>query len=105
MRLIAIILILFLSGCGNRAVCRHEALTAAIVEAENGYQVRIVSGTTNFGRHAQAQAFIDGEWQWLGIGPFGNVKVCDQDNFDPHDYWAVNDYYVSRFWHLMERME
>lgn len=106
MRLIAITLILFLSGCGHQSVCRHESLTAAIVEAEHGYPVRIVSGTTaDGGKHAQAQRRKDGQWQWLYVDLFGTVKVCDQDRFDPTDYWPVNDYYVSRFWHLMDRME
>ena len=106
MRLIAITLILILSGCGHQSVCRHEALIAAIVEAEHGYHVRIVSGTTaDGGKHAQAQRLKGDEWQWLYVDLFWTVKTCDQDNFTPHDYWTVNDYYVSRFWNLMDRMK
>lgn len=108
MRLIAIALILILSGCGHTMypVCRHKAMLAAIVAAESGHHVRIASGITKSGgHHAQAEALIDGEWQWLCVGRMWDVYTCEQDHFTPLERWTVNDYYVSRFWHLMERME
>lgn len=101
-----IISVLMFPGCGPayRTKCRHNALTAAIVAAEQGHHVRIASGVTSDGRHAQAEALIDDEWLWLCVGPW-DVYPCEQDNFVPMQRWTVNDYYVSRFWHLMERME
>lgn len=107
LRNIVITLLLFLSGCGHTMYpkCRHTALMAAIVAAENGHHVRIASGVTSDGKHAQAEALIDNQWQWLCVGRMWDVYTCEQDNFTPLERWAVNDYYVSRFWHLLDRME
>jgi len=97
---------LLLVGCGHAFYpkCRHKAVLAGITVAEYGYPVRIVSGTTKDGRHAQAQAFIDSRWQWLRVGDRWEVYTTGMDNFMPDQTWTVNDYYESRFSDIVDRM-
>lgn len=107
MRIAAIVLLLILTGCATTFTpkCRHTALIAAIVAAENGHPSRIWSGPTGRGTsHAQAQAFIGPYWQWLDVGQFGEIYTTDQDSFIPTYVWTVNEYYSTRFEEIMQRM-
>ena len=67
-------------------VCRHNAIYCGLVMGEC-YQTRIVTGITVTGnRHAQAQAHIDGKWEWLKMGGY-TVKVGKQEH-----QWLLNNY-------------
>jgi hypothetical protein len=83
-----------LHGCATQSVqgvCRHNALTAAETwENMTGDDVRILTGKTPGGiGHAQAQAFIKGEWVWLSVS-CTPVEACNvQDNFMPDKVWDV----------------
>lgn len=68
-----LVLLGLLHGCstfdaGWQPVCRHHALTCAIMASEKGYDARVVSGQTATGEyHAQAKyRYREGyEWKWL----------------------------------------
>ena len=64
----AIALILLLQGCAPTytGVCRHEATYAISVVGER-VPVRVAVGKIRHERHAQAQAFISGEWRYLAV--------------------------------------
>ena len=87
-----------LTGCAfNRAtvqpVCRHIAIHHAMSYSDlTGSPVRIALGhsTLSNNLHAQAQAFVGGEWRWLDQGPAG-VEVGTQDEFLPKEYVKVQD--------------
>jgi hypothetical protein len=58
------------AGCAHvhewQPVCRHKAVLAATVAGEDLHPVRIQIGEMAAGgRHAQAQAWIRGEWRYL----------------------------------------
>lgn len=64
-----ILLFLFLTSCAHKAItippqCRHTSVFYALAVGER-YPVRIVYGELWEGQHAEAQAYIDGEWQKL----------------------------------------
>ena len=65
--ILIVILFLFL-GCaiGFHARCLDTAIYQAQTFKNQGYEVRIVYGKTLNGiAHVQAQAKVDGEWEWL----------------------------------------
>ena len=67
-------LYLLLSGCTAKyvatPVCRHQAVYAAVTFGDiKQVPTRIAVGPT----HAQAQAYVDNEWQWLAFDSKGNV--------------------------------
>ena len=68
-----VFLVLFLIGCVHQwyPACRHTALFTASVVGED-YPVRFVIGTYKGEKHVEAQAKIDGEWQWIGMYKFSN---------------------------------
>ncbi len=70
-------------GCATtswKGVCRHEAIYAARVVGEI-YKVRIAVGPSGPNTtHAQAQAFIDGKWEWLHAQG-DSVYLSTQDAF------------------------
>ena len=93
MRKAIIIIALLLCGCAHtwQPKCRHEAMLAALVVGEH-YPVRIVSGTTKTGRHAQAEAKIGDRWVCLGLDR-GWIWTTRQDNFTPDKTYRVEDYF------------
>ena len=99
--------LIFITGCYSVMTpkCRHQALYAAIVAAENGHPVRIWSGPTGRGTsHAQAQASIADRWEWLDVGQFGEIYTTEQDNFIPTYLWTADEYYSTRFYEILQRM-
>ena len=88
MAVLAVLLCLSCDGTSGEvrgAVCRHKAVLAALVFA-NEYPVRIAWGPVNeeSGYHAQAQAYIKGEWRWLRVFAYGSeiqVEIGEQDNW------------------------
>ena len=91
-----IVIMLFTIGCASSitGVCRHNAVYCGLVMAEH-YPVRIVSGIINSGsRHAQAQVYISGKWQWLKMDGH-NVSVGEQEHpflLDYYSYYDFEDY-------------
>ena len=64
---------------------RHKAVMAALVYCEE-YSVRIAWGARHDGGgyHAQAQAYIKGEWYWLQVVAYGSeiqVEIGEQDDW------------------------
>ena len=96
MIIIAGALLLFSCSPTWTPVCRHNAMLAAIVVGEQ-YPVRIVSGTTATGRHAQAQAYIAPSWIWLGVDKQGHVWAVDMDSFTPDSVFTVDEYFNKNF--------
>jgi len=96
-----LLLILFiLFGCSHyyvgRMECRHEAVVSALI-AQEKYPVRIAFGTvigdeSGVVWHAQAQAFVDGEWRWLHLrGDY--VVIADKDKgWREENFWSVKDF-------------
>lgn len=83
-------------------VCRHNAMYNALVLGDVAHKkVRIAWGPTSFKgiNHAQAQAFVDGEWRWLcfdGAEP----DFCNQDNFEIIKYYTPKEFYNHFFGYL-----
>ena len=68
-------------GWAIDGVCRHQAIFAAIVFGDF-YPVRVAVGPGRNAWHAQAEAYIQGEWRWLMKS--GNaVQVGKRDVFTP----------------------
>lgn len=91
---LAIVVMCWLSGCTPtwKPVCRHNAVMCALVVGEH-YPVRIMHGPTDtpYWNHAQAQAYIDGQWQWLCLSG-GEVFVCEQDHwFSPEKEATIQE--------------
>ena len=85
-------------GCAPHWItkCRHRAVVTALTAGET-HEVRIMTGPARVGAHAQAQAKIDGEWQWLNIN--GNrVDICDQEPFTPDRAWTVKEFNEKFFY-------
>jgi hypothetical protein len=78
--------VILAAGCATsfQGVCRHESLYAAAVVGES-YLVRIAVGKSDMGTHAQAQAKINGQWEWLKVS-WPNVAISTQDKFSPNEY-------------------
>lgn len=91
--LLVALLVFALAACAPSqvGVCRHRAVYSAIVMSES-YPVRIAVGDAGTGRHAQAQARINGNWQWLKMGPDYWVTVGDQESFTPDQYYTLQAY-------------
>jgi hypothetical protein len=101
-RFILLSIIVVLSGVWLQACatavqpsCRHMALYQAITFRDlTGAPVRIAIGPSDEGLHAQAQAKVDGEWEWLEQGRFG-VGTGHRDmvpGFEPNRYSSVEDF-------------
>lgn len=96
-------IILLILGCatmGVRPVCWQNAVYAAIVLENKGYETRIVyarSEELNMA-HAQAQAKIDGKWQWINIVPIPDIEVNNikdngwkrADDWKDFQYFTIN---------------
>lgn len=95
------------SGVEMRPVCRHDAVYCAIVASERYPAVRIVCGEIKIPqhgkrtktpylvvKHAQAQALIDGSWEYL-ILRFGVVKMASDQYL--HNFIPQKEYSVAAF--------
>jgi hypothetical protein len=109
-----ILLCVWLQACATTVepVCRHKAVYQAISFHDiTGDPVRIAVGPSDIGAHAQAQALVDGKWEWLEQGEFG-VGPGYKDTvpgFEPNRYDSVEEflryfgYRASRRVHVAER--
>ena len=90
------------SGLRGYGVCRHEALIASVIYEESGYETRIMYGKMPDGEyHVQAQAKINGQWEWLSTRTIV-VYVDDQDDFEPkkeYNSYEIYDNCVSGVWY------
>jgi len=96
--IIAVVLAIWLQACATTGVepsCRHMALYQAITFHDlTGAPVRIAIGPSDEGLHAQAQAKVNSEWEWLEQGTFG-VGTGHKDmvpGFEPNRYSSVEDF-------------
>ncbi len=105
MRQVVIAIALLIAGCAHtwEPVCRHKAMYAALVVGEQ-YPVRIVTGTTSTGRHAQAQTQLCYGWVWLGVDKYGHIWESGQDRFTPDRYYTTGEYYkeLEEKWHYRD---
>ena len=106
MRLVVFIglILLLIISCTTTPMVKSKCwqksyFSALVTETEKGYKTRIVyarNRKTGEG-HAQAQAFIDGRWQWLTYG-FTYITIADvadkQWSYD-HFYWNKL-YYITK---------
>ena len=109
-----ILLCLCLQACATTVepACSHKAVYQAISFHDlTGAPVRIAVGPSNKGDHAQAQARIDGTWEWLE-GDDLSVSTGYKDKvwgWKPDRYVSVEafltyfGYHVSRRVHVAER--
>ena len=96
--LLFLIILTFFLGCAHslgEMVCRHEATVCALVAGEK-YPVRIVLGHSKkysgISQHAQAQAYVNGKWEWLHLCG-DDVLIVEKDNhFDAFNYWGISDF-------------
>lgn len=83
-------------------VCRHEALYAAVswgdlrnepVRIAIGPTNKRINGTDEFWWHAQAQAKVNGKWEWLEMN-CSNVVVGSRDDFMVKKYMSAMEFSV-----------
>jgi hypothetical protein len=93
-----VVLAVWLQACATTSVepnCRHMALYQAITFHDlTGAPVRIAIGPSDEGLHAQAQAKVNGKWEWLEQGGFG-VGTGRKDmlaGFEANRYSSVEDF-------------
>ena len=95
----------FLTGCGPEVmpVCRHKAAFAALTYGEQ-FPVRIAIGPSDRSEnyHAQAQAYIEGQWVWLETGNT-LITTGSQDTFNPIRYFTFDEYLKQVFVNPAER--
>ena len=111
-----ILLCLCLQACATTVepACSHKAVYQAISFHDlTGHPVRIAVGRSNKGDHAQAQARIDGTWEWLE-GDDLSVSTGYKDKvwgWKPQRYVSVEEflryfgYYVTSRVNLAERRD
>ncbi|MDY6857233.1 MAG: hypothetical protein SWO11_21530 [Thermodesulfobacteriota bacterium] len=78
-------------------LCGHEAIYCARVARHNGYDQRVWLGSVKGEKdnHAQAQAKINGVWEWLEM--YGkDVIVGEMDR----DFKPTREYSLENFWFL-----
>ena len=90
------VILIFLTGCSTthfqQPVCKHTALLCATVVGER-YPVRFAVGTWDGINHVQAQAYVKGEWHFIGYLPRVNrVVVISQVNMQIIGYMSPQDY-------------
>ena len=92
-----LIIILLLFGCSiNQPVCRHYALYNASVVGEK-YPVRIAMGWKNGNYHAQAQALINGEWEFIKDMVFGIAISTADPDFMVTEYLSLHEFFRKTF--------
>ncbi|MBW1742835.1 MAG: hypothetical protein JRJ47_05315 [Deltaproteobacteria bacterium] len=92
-----IFLSVWLQACATTVdpLCSHKALYQAITFNDlTGAPVRIAVGPSHRGDHAQAQAQVDGKWEWLEGDDFGVVTgYMDRvRGFEPNQYVSVESF-------------
>uniref|UniRef100_A0A6M3JX16 Uncharacterized protein n=1 Tax=viral metagenome TaxID=1070528 RepID=A0A6M3JX16_9ZZZZ len=87
-----ILIAFLLMGCAlNQPMCRHYALYNASVVCEK-YPVRIALGFRHGNYHAQAQALVDDEWEFIRDTAFGiNVSKKDAE-FTVTEYMTLKEF-------------
>ncbi len=94
---VLIFLSVWLQACETvvDTLCRHRALYQAISFHDlTDAPVRIAVGPSDEGVHAQAQARVNGKWEWLEQGDFG-VSTGYMDmvpGFTPKQYDSVEKF-------------
>ena len=107
MRAVAVcVMLVMLVGCSAgrvnskwsvEPVCRHTAILCAVAAEDAGIKTRIAVGinraplTNRRAKHAQAQGFIDGRWQYLEFRN-GRVNTCAALGFTPVEYYNLWGY-------------
>jgi hypothetical protein len=87
-----LLMLLQVSGCARIMYpkCRHYAIMNTMVFGEH-CPVRIAVGLTLGGKwHAQAEAFLGGEWKPLNAAPSA-VGTSKQDDFKPNYYVTLGE--------------
>ena len=90
----AIWAVMLIEACQHYAVfgvCRHESTYAMAVMGEK-HPVRVQVGDWQGCYHCRAQAFIDGEWQWLCVD-YPEVHACKGD-----EGFRPNQVYKPKIW-------
>jgi len=80
----------FSNGDGEyfgKVMCRHKAITTAIIAAEKGYSTKMVCWTINENgfSHIQTAVKIDDIWKYLCIGDDNIVFICKPDYDNPSE--------------------
>ena len=89
--------LILVSACkpAHVPLCRHNAVYQAVTFGDqSGYPVRIAVGRSTLSqskRHAQAQAYISGKWEYLKIYN-SSVGVGSKDFFKPVAYYNIDDF-------------
>lgn len=98
MRFVLLVLILANLGCSSlkreiykmkndeRMLCRHDSAICILVYGEK-YKVRAVIGHLRHGRHSQAQALINGRWEWLHA--FDGVVGIVEKDYEFHQEYTI----------------
>jgi hypothetical protein len=92
-----VLLGVWLQACATTVepVCSHKAIYQAISFQDlTGAPVRIAVGPSNKGDHAQAQAKVDGKWEWLEGNDF-SVSTGYMDRvrgWKPERYVSVEEF-------------
>ena len=76
-------------------LCGHEALYCARIARYNGFDQHIWTGKRNGAEHAQAQAEIDGLWEWL-VMDGEEVIIGERDK----DFMPDKKHRTENFWFL-----
>jgi len=100
----AIWAVMLIEACQHYAiygVCRHDSTYAMSVMGER-HPVRVAVGDWQGGYHSRAQAFIDGEWQWLCVD-YPEVHACKGDEgFRPQYIYKPKIWMHGIGWKLKE---
>ncbi|MCP4348796.1 MAG: hypothetical protein GY795_25235 [Desulfobacterales bacterium] len=75
--------------------CRHNAVYQAVTFGDqSGSPVRIAVGRSTvdkYIRHAQAQAYVNGRWEYLKMYD-SSIGVGSKEPFKPVSYYTVTDF-------------
>ena len=96
-----VIILLLFGGCALafHARCLDNAILQAQTFKDNGYEVRIAYGKTPNGTaHVQAQAKINGKWEWLVNDSL--IIVGRKDNFIVKKTLSLQE--VKRRWKALK---
>jgi hypothetical protein len=90
--LVPLLALALLANCAeNKPVCRHEALATAIMYAESGKEVRIISYTFAANkRHAEPQVKVGEGWKFVQDGIEAD-KAWHSKQFAVH-YYGLHEY-------------
>ena len=86
------------TGADVKPKCWHNAYyQAVVVESELGFPTRIVVGRNRIteGGHAQAQAYVNGRWQWLSLSHRPVIVIEDIKDRDWNRIEKPPEYYTK----------